>query len=102
MDRAPLVSVLTDSCSTCVALTSEKRSKAVGERAAEQRHKEEREMLTYITQMVQRAEFVLVPRGDTPESSRLFQSIAAMSIPLILSDDIDLPFAEYVDYRSFR
>jgi hypothetical protein len=102
MDRAPLVSVLRDSCTSCVAFTSEKKkAKAVGTTAAVQRYKEERKLMSGVRQMMHRAEFVLVPRGDTPESSRLFQSIAAQSIPLILSDDIDLPFSAYVDYHSF-
>lgn len=37
-------------------------------------------------------DFCFVPRGDTPGSSRLFDAIASGCIPVVVSDDIALPF----------
>jgi len=45
--------------------------------------------------------FCLVPEGDTPTSARLFDSIAAKCVPLILSDEIALPFASQLSWSSF-
>lgn len=45
-------------------------------------------------------DFCLVPRGDTPGTSRLFDAIAAGCIPIVVSDNIPLPFAETVPYQD--
>eukprot|EP00930_Biecheleria_cincta_P100346 TRINITY_DN9198_c0_g1_i1.p1 TRINITY_DN9198_c0_g1~~TRINITY_DN9198_c0_g1_i1.p1 ORF type:complete len:463 (+),score=68.55 TRINITY_DN9198_c0_g1_i1:78-1466(+) len=55
---------------------------------------------TYETGML-KARFCLVPEGDTPTSSRLFDAIAAGCVPMILSDKIALPFADFVDWQAF-
>lgn len=55
---------------------------------------------SYETGML-KARFCLVPEGDTPTSSRLFDAIAAGCVPLILSDRIALPFKDFVDWKAF-
>eukprot|EP00270_Netrium_digitus_P013728 TRINITY_DN4595_c0_g2_i5.p1 TRINITY_DN4595_c0_g2~~TRINITY_DN4595_c0_g2_i5.p1 ORF type:complete len:302 (-),score=48.94 TRINITY_DN4595_c0_g2_i5:159-1064(-) len=47
------------------------------------------------------SKFCLVPAGDTPTSSRLFDSIVSGCIPIVVSDDIELPFEEFIDYTQF-
>jgi hypothetical protein len=39
------------------------------------------------------------PAGDTPSSSRIYDAIANLCIPVIVSDDIELPFEDLLDYR---
>ncbi|ERN14384.1 probable arabinosyltransferase ARAD1 [Amborella trichopoda] len=47
------------------------------------------------------SEFCLHPAGDTPTSCRLFDAIQSLCIPLIVSDNIELPFEGIIDYSSF-
>ncbi|KAF9603594.1 hypothetical protein IFM89_037093 [Coptis chinensis] len=47
------------------------------------------------------SEFCLHPAGDTPTSCRLFDAILSLCIPVIVSDDIELPFEGMVDYSNF-
>lgn len=47
------------------------------------------------------SEFCLHPAGDTPTSCRLFDAIMSLCIPVIVSDDIELPFEGMVDYSEF-
>ncbi|XP_076917828.1 putative arabinosyltransferase ARAD1 [Bidens hawaiensis] len=47
------------------------------------------------------SEFCLHPAGDTPTSCRLFDAIQSLCIPVIVSDDIELPFEGTVDYTEF-
>ncbi|GAV89730.1 Exostosin domain-containing protein [Cephalotus follicularis] len=47
------------------------------------------------------SEFCLHPAGDTPTSCRLFDAIQSLCIPVIVSDDIELPFEGTVDYSEF-
>ncbi|KAJ4778746.1 Exostosin family protein [Rhynchospora pubera] len=47
------------------------------------------------------AEFCLHPAGDTPTSCRLFDAIASLCIPVIVSDQIELPFEGVLDYTEF-
>lgn len=47
------------------------------------------------------SEFCLHPAGDTPTSCRLFDAIQSLCIPVIVSDDIELPFEGIVDYAEF-
>ncbi|CAM9001306.1 unnamed protein product [Rhodiola kirilowii] len=39
--------------------------------------------------------------GDTPSSNRLFDAIASQCIPVIISDEIELPFEDMLDYSEF-
>eukprot|EP00930_Biecheleria_cincta_P058495 TRINITY_DN4431_c0_g1_i1.p1 TRINITY_DN4431_c0_g1~~TRINITY_DN4431_c0_g1_i1.p1 ORF type:complete len:482 (-),score=90.53 TRINITY_DN4431_c0_g1_i1:186-1631(-) len=43
----------------------------------------------------------LVPEGDTPSSPRLFDAIVAGCVPVILSNNIDLPFNDLLDWDKF-
>ncbi|CAL5394064.1 unnamed protein product [Camellia sinensis] len=47
------------------------------------------------------SEFCLHPAGDTPTSCRLFYAIQSLYIPVIVSDNIELPFEGMVDYSEF-
>ncbi|MBA0797836.1 hypothetical protein Gohar_008495 [Gossypium harknessii] len=47
------------------------------------------------------SEFCLHPAGDTPTSCRLFDAIQSLCIPLIVSDNVELPFEGMVDYSTF-
>ncbi|KAL6962075.1 hypothetical protein U1Q18_037029 [Sarracenia purpurea var. burkii] len=47
------------------------------------------------------SEFCLHPAGDTPTSCRLFDAVQSLCIPVIVSDDIELPFEGIVDYSEF-
>nr|KYP55538.1 Xyloglucan galactosyltransferase KATAMARI1 [Cajanus cajan] len=39
--------------------------------------------------------------GDTPSSNRLFDAIASHCVPVIISDKIELPFQDVLDYSEF-
>ncbi|PWA43456.1 exostosin family protein [Artemisia annua] len=47
------------------------------------------------------SEFCLHPAGDTPTSCRLFDAIQSLCIPVIVSDNIELPFEGIIDYTEF-
>ncbi|PNT07918.1 hypothetical protein POPTR_013G116200v4 [Populus trichocarpa] len=47
------------------------------------------------------SEFCLHPAGDTPTSCRLFDAIQSLCIPVIVSDNIELPFEGILDYTEF-
>ncbi|CAH9076326.1 unnamed protein product [Cuscuta epithymum] len=47
------------------------------------------------------SDFCLHPAGDTPTSCRLFDAIQSLCIPVIVSDDIELPFEGLIDYSEF-
>ena len=47
------------------------------------------------------SKFCLNPAGDTPSACRLFDSIVSLCVPLIVSDSIELPFEDVIDYRKF-
>ncbi|CAL5346906.1 unnamed protein product [Camellia sinensis] len=47
------------------------------------------------------SEFCLHPARDTPTSCRLFDAIQNLYIPVIISDNIELPFEGMVDYSEF-
>ena len=51
--------------------------------------------------LIYRSHFCLNPAGDTPTSSRLFDSIANLCIPVIVSDAVELPFEGILDYSTF-
>lgn len=43
--------------------------------------------------------FCLSPAGDTPSSARLFDAVVSGCIPVIVSDELELPFEGILDYR---
>lgn len=47
------------------------------------------------------SKFCLNIAGDTPSSNRLFDAIAAHCVPVIISDDIELPYEDVLDYSEF-
>lgn len=47
------------------------------------------------------SKFCLNIAGDTPSSNRLFDAIATHCVPVIISDDIELPFEDILDYSKF-
>lgn len=47
------------------------------------------------------SKFCLNIAGDTPSSNRLFDAIATHCVPVIISDDIELPFEDVLDYSTF-
>ncbi|KAK9743332.1 hypothetical protein RND81_03G232900 [Saponaria officinalis] len=47
------------------------------------------------------SEFCLNPAGDTPTSCRLFDAIQSLCIPVIVSDQIELPYEGMIDYSEF-
>ncbi|GJP32783.1 hypothetical protein CLOM_g17379 [Closterium sp. NIES-68] len=47
------------------------------------------------------SKFCLVPEGDTASTCRLFDAILSHCIPLVVSDSLDLPFEEALDYTRF-
>ncbi|KAF4377375.1 hypothetical protein F8388_013721 [Cannabis sativa] len=46
------------------------------------------------------SKFCLNPAGDTPSACRLFDSIVSLCVPVIISDEIELPFEDVIDYRK--
>lgn len=44
--------------------------------------------------------FCLSPAGDTPSSARLFDAIVSGCIPVIVSDELELPFEGILDYQK--
>ena len=47
------------------------------------------------------SKFCLNIAGDTPSSNRLFDAIISHCVPIIISDDIELPFEDIIDYSEF-
>ncbi|KAF8089883.1 hypothetical protein N665_0495s0030 [Sinapis alba] len=47
------------------------------------------------------SKFCLNIAGDTPSSNRLFDAIASHCIPVIISDDIELPYEDVLNYNEF-
>lgn len=47
-----------------------------------------------------RSVFCLSPAGDTPSSARLFDAIVSGCLPVIISDELELPFEGILDYRK--
>ncbi|KAH7546075.1 probable arabinosyltransferase ARAD1 [Ziziphus jujuba] len=46
------------------------------------------------------SKFCLNPAGDTPSACRLFDAIVSLCVPVIVSDNIELPFEDVIDYRK--
>nr|CAD1817416.1 unnamed protein product [Ananas comosus var. bracteatus] len=53
------------------------------------------------SQGMQSSKFCLNIAGDTPSSNRLFDAIASHCVPVIISDEIELPFEDVLDYSEF-
>ncbi|KAL3528383.1 hypothetical protein ACH5RR_007705 [Cinchona calisaya] len=47
------------------------------------------------------SKFCLNIAGDTPSSNRLFDAIASHCVPVIISDEIELPYEDILDYSDF-
>nr|GMD95287.1 probable arabinosyltransferase ARAD1 [Ipomoea batatas] len=47
------------------------------------------------------SKFCLDPAGDTPSSCRLFDAIVSHCVPVIISDKVELPYEDEVDYSEF-
>ena len=47
------------------------------------------------------SKFCLHPAGDTPSSCRLFDAIVSHCVPVIISDKIELPYEDEIDYTEF-
>ncbi|XP_078438293.1 exostosin family protein [Wolffia australiana] len=60
-----------------------------------------RESRRMATQGMHSSKFCLHPAGDTPSACRLFDAIVSLCVPVIVSDDIELPFEDVLDYRKF-
>ena len=54
----------------------------------------------YLRRMIQ-STFCLAPRGDTASSRRVYEAIAAGCIPVIIADDLNLPFEKRLKYTDF-
>ncbi|XP_022638804.1 probable arabinosyltransferase ARAD1 isoform X2 [Vigna radiata var. radiata] len=60
-----------------------------------------RESRRAASQGMHTSKFCLHPAGDTPSACRLFDAIVSLCIPVIVSDSIELPFEDTLDYRKF-
>lgn len=47
------------------------------------------------------SKFCLNIAGDTPSSNRLFDAISNHCVPVIISDEIELPYEDIIDYLKF-
>lgn len=55
---------------------------------------------SWVVSLAIRSIFCLSPAGDTPSSARLFDAIVSGCIPVIVSDELELPFEGILDYRK--
>lgn len=53
------------------------------------------------SQGMRSSKFCLHLAGDTPSSNRLFDAIVSHCVPVIISDDIELPYEDELDYTDF-
>lgn len=49
---------------------------------------------------LKQSRLVLSPRGAGQHSYRLFEAMSAGRVPILLGDDYELPFTEFIDYNS--
>ncbi|KAK4487996.1 hypothetical protein RD792_003735 [Penstemon davidsonii] len=59
-----------------------------------------RESRRMATQGMHSSRFCLHPAGDTPSACRLFDALVSLCVPVIVSDSIELPFEDVIDYRK--
>lgn len=57
--------------------------------------------ISLATQGMHSSKFCLNLAGDTPSSNRLFDAIASHCVPVIISDEIELPYEDVLDYSKF-
>lgn len=53
------------------------------------------------TKGMRSSRFCLHPAGDTPSSCRLFDAIVSHCVPVIISDKIELPYEDEINYSDF-
>ncbi|WVZ14486.1 hypothetical protein V8G54_012052 [Vigna mungo] len=53
------------------------------------------------TKGMRASKFCLNIAGDTPSSNRLFDAIASHCVPVIISDAIELPYEDVINYSEF-
>ncbi|KAI4330578.1 hypothetical protein MLD38_028855 [Melastoma candidum] len=53
------------------------------------------------TEGMRSSKFCLNIAGDTPSSNRLFDAIVSHCVPVIISDEIELPYEDILDYSEF-
>ena len=58
-------------------------------------------LLHQSSQGMRSSKFCLNPAGDTPSSCRLFDAIASHCVPVIVSDKIELPYEDEINYKEF-
>lgn len=58
-----------------------------------------RESRRMASQGMHSSKFCLHPAGDTPSACRLFDAIVSLCVPVIVSDQIELPFEDVIDYK---
>ncbi|GAB4834944.1 hypothetical protein Ancab_033210 [Ancistrocladus abbreviatus] len=61
----------------------------------------QRDGINKASQGMHSSKFCLNIAGDTPSSNRLFDAIASHCVPVIVSDEIELPFEDVLDYSEF-
>ncbi|GER48928.1 exostosin family protein [Striga asiatica] len=59
-----------------------------------------RESRRAASQGMHSSRFCLHPAGDTPSACRLFDAIVSLCVPVIVSNYIELPFEDVIDYRK--
>ncbi|XP_042500752.1 probable arabinosyltransferase ARAD1 [Macadamia integrifolia] len=59
------------------------------------------ESIKMSSQGMRLSKFCLNPVGDTPSSCRLFDAIVSHCVPVIVSDRIELPYEDELDYNEF-
>jgi len=59
-----------------------------------------RESRRAATRGMHSSKFCLHPAGDTPSACRLFDALVSLCVPVIVSDYIELPFEDVIDYSS--
>lgn len=59
-----------------------------------------RESRREATKGMHTSKFCLHPAGDTPSACRLFDALVSLCVPVIVSDSIELPFEDVIDYRK--
>jgi len=61
----------------------------------------QRDGIRQATEGMRSSKFCLNIAGDTPSSNRLFDAIASHCVPVIISDEIELPYEDVLDYTEF-
>ncbi|XP_062190040.1 probable arabinosyltransferase ARAD1 [Phragmites australis] len=59
-----------------------------------------RESRRAATRGMHSSKFCLHPAGDTPSACRLFDALVSLCVPVIVSDYIELPFEDVLDYNN--